>query len=118
MLFDPGASIFSYTDVVPAKALNLPEKYYTQALQRMEVFFRVGPVLTTVLERTPDASRIIMPTPHLTSGEWTWFERSRTDENNWEPMIPVDEEQKELPSREAPTIRDGLLRLKLGETQS
>ncbi|WP_025684207.1 hypothetical protein [Paenibacillus maysiensis] len=117
LLFDPSASIFSYTDVVPAKALNLPEKYYTQALQRMEVFFRVGPVLTTVLERTPDASRIIMPTPHLTSGEWTWFERSRTDENKWEPMIPVAEERKELPSREAPTIREGLLRLKLGETQ-
>ncbi|WP_346835976.1 hypothetical protein [Paenibacillus polymyxa] len=118
MLFDPEGYVKAYTDIVPSKEITLLPELYSKAFQQMEVFFRTGPILTAVLDRSPDPNQIVMPTPYLAQGEWTWYERSRDDHSKWISLLPKDKGLKDLPTREAPTLREGLLKLSMKQQKS
>lgn len=118
MLFDPEGYVKAYTDMVPSKEITLLPEYYSKAIQQMEVFFRTGPILTAVLDRSPDPNEIVMPLPNLAQREWTWYERSREDHTKWVSLHPTDKGLKDLPTREAPTLREGLLKLSMTQQKS
>ena len=66
MLVDPRAGIHATTGILPAKRLTIPPDYYAEAVQKMEILFRVGPVLTP-------ADTAQMPLPAETRSMWTWL---------------------------------------------
>lgn len=46
LFFDPFANVFAYTDILPRCKLTLPSDLIKSALDKLEISFRMGPLLT------------------------------------------------------------------------
>jgi hypothetical protein len=68
LLLDPRASVHATTGLLPTASLELPSQFYDEALRRLAVTFRTGPVLTP-------AATMRMPYPAEQRGDWTWIQR-------------------------------------------
>jgi hypothetical protein len=68
MLLDPHAGVHVITGTGPVQSVALPPDAVEDALARLAVTFRTGPVLGTDV-------RVAMPLPALRSGTWSWLER-------------------------------------------
>jgi hypothetical protein len=69
MLIDPRGKIHASSGILPIEPLVVPEHLIKDALNAMELTFRVGPLLTD-----PDSIR--MPEPNVNSGQWSWIQKS------------------------------------------
>ena len=110
-VIDPRGEVNATSGLVPPKAIRLPNTFVDKALERMDVTFRVGPVLTE-----PKALRL--PLPVNVTGSWVWIERTgvrlagKTANEMAAPVKNIDaaDEQARLPV-EAIHIREGWLQL-------
>jgi YVTN family beta-propeller protein len=82
LLLDPAAPVHAYTDILPVYTVTLPERFLTQAMQQIEVSFRIGPVLSLKYDlplsgnATPSTSQLTIRLPKPAFGkEWSWLER-------------------------------------------
>lgn len=81
LLVDPRASVHATTGIVPVKQIDIPPAFVDQPLSRMEIGFRLGPLLTNI-QATPTQGG--QPAPHPTAiafqapaeqgGTWSWWE--------------------------------------------
>ncbi|PEU38692.1 hypothetical protein CN387_17460 [Bacillus cereus] len=116
LLVDPEKSVQAYSGIVPLVELEILEQFRRDAFQRMEVIFHVGPILTSVLKRSEGPNEIVLLSPSEKQGEWQWMERSNKDpDNKWETYNLAASDEKDLPTRLPPTIREGVLKLKIEE---
>jgi hypothetical protein len=116
LLLDPQAIVHAYSGILPVKELEIPEQFRRDALRRMEVFFRAGPVLTSVLERSDGHCEIVLPQPSEKQGTWEWMERTNDCEaNKWKTYSITSSDEKDMPTRVPPTIREGVVKLKILE---
>lgn len=77
MLLDPRGDVHAYTGILPVKTVSLPTAYFADALAKMALTFRTGPVLT-------EAERIRIPYPTEKNGSWSWIQRSTpADPQHW-----------------------------------
>jgi hypothetical protein len=109
LLLDPRGEVHALTGLLPSKIVSLPAAYYEDALARMAVTFRTGPVLT-------DAAAVRIPPPSERNGQWSWVQRTDaakadSDPTAWEsPGIVKADQQARLP--DAPTrLVEGWLKL-------
>lgn len=66
LLLDPFGTVHATTGILPAARLSLPPQFFKEALAKMAVTFRTGPVITQ-----PSSIRIPMPAER--NGTWTWI---------------------------------------------
>ncbi|MFD5887217.1 hypothetical protein ACFWHQ_14740 [Streptomyces sp. NPDC060334] len=111
VLLDPRAAVHATTDILATKRVFVPQEFTDQAISRMSVNFRTGPLLaaTTVLRGPQDEGEetVLMPTPAGVVGTWTWSENRGGD---WEKLPILSQDQYDLPLAE-PEIRSGFLTL-------
>lgn len=88
LLADPRASVHAVTGIVPVTEIRVPAAFVEPPLARMEVGFRMGPILTA-LRATPappgitphyDTS-IVYPLPAEDGGTWSWWERTASGDD-------------------------------------
>ncbi|RXS68572.1 hypothetical protein EST54_08285 [Streptomyces sioyaensis] len=111
VLLDPRAAVHATTDILATKRVFVPQEFTDQAIARMSVNFRTGPLLaaTTGLRGAEDevVETVLMPTPAGVVGNWTWTEK-RGDA--WEKLPILSQDQYDLPLAE-PELRSGFLTL-------
>jgi len=116
MLVDPRASVHAYTGLFPTYQLDLPQHFVDNALDKMEVTFHVGPLLshlrTTVKEKEKEQveTNLLMPTPTEKNGVWSWWWQQKSED--WKEMGIVDTDQVASLPDQLPDLREGLLKLK------
>ncbi|GAA2156894.1 hypothetical protein GCM10009760_58380 [Kitasatospora kazusensis] len=111
VLLDPRAAVHATTDILATKRVFVPQEFTDQAIARMSVNFRTGPLLaaTTALRGDQGESEetVLMPTPAGVLGTWTWTENRAGD---WQKLPILSQDQYDLPLAE-PEIRSGFLTL-------
>lgn len=115
MLMDPLAMVHARSGCLPWKELELPAKFKNEALQKIQAYFNMGPLLTT--KKCGDEAndyQLLFPKPSERFGSWSWMERSNNKDKGhpWVSFPIKDQDQKDLPTRENPTVREGLFNLK------
>jgi hypothetical protein len=104
LLLDPRAAVHATSGIAPTAAVTVPAGHIDDALRRLQVLFRFGPVLTTEHDRA-----LAFPWPGEKHGSWSWL-RPAAGQAPWTAydLAPV------LPEAQFPdgaTLEDGLLRL-------
>ncbi|MEH0557391.1 hypothetical protein [Streptomyces sp. B21-101] len=110
VLLDPRAAVHATTDILATKRVFVPQEFTDQAITRMTVNFRTGPLLAATTRLSGDGQveeTVLMPTPAGVLGTWTWTE-PRGDE--WQKLPILSQDQYDLPLAE-PEIRSGFLSL-------
>ncbi|MFF4427204.1 hypothetical protein ACFY04_41840 [Streptomyces sp. NPDC001549] len=111
VLLDPRAAVHATTDILATKKVFVPQEFTDQAITRMSVNFRTGPLLaaTTALRGPQGGSEetVLMPTPAGVIGTWTWSENR---DGTWDKLPILSQDQYDLPLAE-PEIRSGFLTL-------
>lgn len=69
LLLDPRGSVHARCGILPSKALRVPSRYVKSALEKMNVTFRVGPLLN-------EPGSLRMPLPVNVVGSWSWIART------------------------------------------
>ncbi|MFF2543132.1 hypothetical protein ACFVUY_11280 [Kitasatospora sp. NPDC058063] len=93
LLADPRGTVHAVSDILPVSVLTVPAEFITAALARMEVSFRLGPVLTGPQNVTgadgSTATAWALPRPSVRHGDWSWTEP--TSPTGWQesPLAPV-----------------------------
>ena len=110
MLMDPRANVHATTGILPVATMQLPAEFYTGALARIAVTFRIGPLFTQ-----PDAVRLPLPAEH--NGAWAWIRHIGPGATDWEvdPIIAADATAR-LPDA-PPRLMDGWLQFTPGTGQ-
>ncbi|MEK4529917.1 hypothetical protein NST38_31425 [Paenibacillus sp. FSL H8-0104] len=112
MLMDPFAKVYARSGCLPWKEIELPQKFKQEALQRIQVYFNAGPLLTTKkCGVDKDDYQLLLPKPGERFGKWHWKERSNSAKHEWTSYPIKDQDQKDMPTRENPTVREGLFQL-------
>lgn len=110
LLLDPRGDVHAFTGILPAKTVSLPGSFYEDALARMAVTFRTGPVLT-------DASTVRIPYPTERKGQWAWVQRAGalpadwTDPAGWKSAAIVKADQQARLPDAPPRLIEGWLKL-------
>ncbi|HKS27374.1 MAG TPA: hypothetical protein VJS44_06115 [Pyrinomonadaceae bacterium] len=111
MLLDPRGDAHAFTGILPVKIVSLPASYFEDALARMAVTFRTGPVIT-------DADAIRIPLPTEKNGTWSWLERNSpadpqnwTDPAGWDVLNIVKADQSARLPEQPPRLVEGWLKL-------
>ncbi|MEU5213668.1 hypothetical protein [Streptomyces sp. NPDC020742] len=111
MLLDPRAAVHATTDILATKRVFVPQEFTDQAIARMAVNFRTGPLLasTTALRGPQGESEetALMPAPAGVIGTWTWSENRG---GTWQKLPILSQDPYDLPLDE-PEIRSGFLTL-------
>lgn len=69
MVMDPRGVAHATNGIMPVRQIQLAPAYVNDPLEKMEVTFRTGPLMT-------DPAIIRMPTPADIRGRWSWIQRS------------------------------------------
>ena len=72
VLLDPRGAIHVSSGILPTQTVQLPRHDIENALKRMDVVFRIGPILS-------EAARIRMPLPTDIRGGWSWIAQTGVD---------------------------------------
>ncbi|WP_116209049.1 hypothetical protein [Streptomyces olivoreticuli] len=112
LLIDPSALIHATTGILPTAVLSLPGRFTQRPLNSLELFFRVGPLLTvsrtTSGDQIPDTV-LVAPRPSLRVGTWAWAERDREGAESSLPLTPSDGRPRFTDGK--PVVRNGFLTL-------
>jgi hypothetical protein len=104
LLLDPRSPVHATTDILPVSFVHVPARYTADALARMAICFRTGPLLAPV---TADPPAAVMPRPATATGTWTWTEPTNTT-GNWRTLPVTAPDPADLPLGN-PEIRSGYL---------
>ncbi|HEY0407741.1 MAG TPA: hypothetical protein VGC89_18545, partial [Pyrinomonadaceae bacterium] len=103
LLVDPRGSVHASTGILPVKSVVVPGEYVEQPLARMEVTFRIGPVLT-------DEDKIRMPLPAISRSDWTWIRQ--TGVTVWQSESDIGQTSPTARLSDTPmSVREGWLKL-------
>lgn len=103
LLLDPRGSVHARSGIVPVKAIRLPRHTIERPLERMDVTFRVGPVLNK-----PEGMR--MPLPAEIQQGWSWIQQ--TGVNVWAEDEKIESATHHARLDDTPLhIREGWLKL-------
>lgn len=114
MLVDPRAPVHATTAILPDVAVALPPNFTTDALNAMDITFRVNGLLTDQQMAPPSPQgvvnppTILTPTPKLQSGTWNWLEN---DASGWTTYPTAPNDTSARLTEVAPVLRRGLLRI-------
>lgn len=100
LLVDPRAAVHATTDILPVGTLHVPQDYTAQALARMSVSFRTGPMLARVVD-----GAAIMPHPATATGSWSWAQAAG---DAWEKLPITVPDPAGMPAGSA-QIRSGFM---------
>jgi hypothetical protein len=111
LLLDPRGDVHAFSALFPALTISLPPEYFVEALPRLSVTFRTGPVLA-------EAGEMRLPYPTEKNGTWSWIQRTDptppldwTDPSGWQiDNIVKANQQARFPST-TPHLREGWLKL-------
>ncbi|MEU2288989.1 hypothetical protein ABZ614_45145 [Streptomyces sp. NPDC013178] len=111
VLLDPRAAVHATTDILATKKVFVPQEFTDQAITRMTVNFRTGPLLAATTALSGDQGQIqetvLMPTPAGVLGTWSWTEARGDDWYN----LPILSQDPYDPPLAEPEIRSGFLTL-------
>ncbi len=119
MLVDPRAQVYAETGLLPMSSIALPEQFTEEALCKMELVFRYGPLLTQEImlkEEGNDKSQpaITMPLPAELQGQWRWQQKQQ--EEGWpEWQVVAPQTVAEHLKGKTAQATEGYLRLKRPE---
>ncbi|GAA0926326.1 hypothetical protein [Nonomuraea longicatena] len=104
LLLDPRAAVHATSGLAPTASVSVPASHVDDALRRLQVLFRFGPVLTA-----EHGKALAFPRPGEKHGDWSWL-RPATGQAPWTayelaPVLP------EAQFADGATLEDGLLRL-------
>ncbi|MED2037824.1 hypothetical protein P4V58_11555 [Bacillus wiedmannii] len=116
LLMLPHAKVHAFTGILPYKTLELPKEFIEPVLMNMKVHFHTGPFLTNFAAISEDAKAILVSTPNVQSGRWSWVER--TPAQSWAKYAVLNPGEKDAPTTTPPLLREGLLRLEAFTTDS
>ncbi|MET9520249.1 hypothetical protein [Streptomyces sp. NPDC002994] len=103
LLLDPRATVHAVTDILPTTSVYVPQQYVADALARMAICFRTGPLLAPA---TADPVTAVLPHPATATGTWTWTEPAGT--TTWRTLPVTVPDPTALPLGD-PEIRSGFL---------
>ncbi|MFI6497969.1 hypothetical protein [Nonomuraea typhae] len=101
LLVDPRAAVHATSGITPTAGVAVPPAHVDDALRRLQVLFRFGPVLTVEHART-----LAFPRPGEKHGAWSWLRPVPGEAYELTPALP----DAQFPDTSA-TLEDGLLRL-------
>ncbi|WP_063786135.1 hypothetical protein [Streptomyces noursei] len=104
LLLDPRAAVHATTDILPISSVHVPSEYTADALARMAICFRTGPLLAPT---TDDPVTAVLPHPATATGTWHWTEPASTDDT-WRPLPITVPDPTDMPLGN-PEIRSGFL---------
>ncbi|MFT7148737.1 MAG: hypothetical protein ACI82Q_000591 [Nonlabens sp.] len=108
MLIDPRGKVHASSGILPIEPLVVPEHLIKDALNAMELTFRVGPLLT-------DPNSIRMPEPNVNSGQWSWIQKSDPNDTTNTGIWKEEEVNKTLGEgkidQKSAIIKEGWLKL-------
>ncbi|MFG3119002.1 hypothetical protein ACGF4C_32140 [Streptomyces sp. NPDC048197] len=111
VLCDPRAAVHATTDILATKRVFVPQEFTDQAIARMTVNFRTGPLLAGTTELLGSEGQVretvLMPAPTGITGTWTWTEKRGT---TWENLPILTQDPHDLPLA-GPEVRSGHLTL-------
>ncbi|MFY0256183.1 hypothetical protein ACDQ55_19770 [Chitinophaga sp. 30R24] len=118
LLVDPRGSIHATTGILPVKSIQLPTQFVNGPLTAMEITFRVGPILSRVLDAaaeggvTPPFAQTIHYLPiSEKNGSWSWWQNtSPNSTNKWQGYSLANAPNKAVLNKSAATLHDGYLR--------
>ena len=113
-LVDPRASFHATTGILPVKQIDVPAEFVDPVLRKMEIGFRIGPILTPVQDTpvqgaTTPAKAIVFPRLAEQGGTWSWWEQ--TDPDLWKGYDIVAATTAATLGTIPNTLRDGILQL-------
>ena len=90
LLADPRASVHATTGILPVKQLDIPQQFVDAALSRLEISFRMGPLLTQIRPSPSEGSTppafpqsIVYSLPAEQNGTWSWWEPGAPPSSSW-----------------------------------
>jgi len=103
LLMDPRAGVHIVSEILPSQFLELPESAIAEALENIELSFRVGPVLAV-------DGALRLPLPADVSGSWRWFNRDLERGTGWymQPDVAKAPSGSAIPSQRV-EVYDGWL---------
>ncbi|MEU6554293.1 hypothetical protein ABZ915_29070 [Streptomyces sp. NPDC046915] len=103
LLMDPRVGVNATTDILPVEAVHVPQEFVSEAMARMAICFRTGPMLAPT---TVDPVTAVLPQPSTVTGTWSWTEPVSTTDFRTLPITVPD--PASMPLGE-PEIRTGFL---------
>ena len=107
LLMDPRSVVHATTGILPVVDVAIPQTFIDAALGRMQVTFRIGPLLAESVHQQT-ASSVAMPRPSLKKGTWTW---QQYDGSAWSTFSISQAAADARFSNVPPVLREGLLKL-------
>ncbi|MCX4993442.1 hypothetical protein [Streptomyces sp. NBC_00568] len=114
LLLDPRAAVHAVTDILPTGAVHVPQQFVDDALARMAICFRTGPLLApaTTDPATAEPLTAVMPHPATATGTWSWTELTEPADpagpSAWHTLPVTVPDPHALPLGD-PEIRAGFL---------
>lgn len=105
MIVDPRGGVHATSGILPRKKIDLMREHVNEALARMAVTFRIGPILT-------DPNNIRMPYPDEIKGNWSWLRKTGPTVWQESDITPADD-RAQLSNRTL-NVEEGWLALKQG----
>lgn len=102
MLMDPRGVVHATCGILPVNKLEIPSAYYADALKRMGVTFRVGPIVT-------DAEQLHAALPKEAGYVWSWI--TKPNGSSWEETTAIADATEHAHFFKPPKIVEGWLKL-------
>ena len=109
LLVDARAVVHATCGVLPVCSLEIPAAYYADALKRMGVTFRVGPLLT-------DSEQLHAALPKEPGYAWSWV--TKPDGSTWEETTHIAEVAEQAQFFRPPVLVEGWLKLIPADTDT
>lgn len=75
MLIDPRGVVHATPGFLPTKSLQIENKYYLDVIKKLNMWFKVGPMVQPQSMNTKGVSLNLPPVPDST---WNWFDKNNT----------------------------------------
>ncbi|MFN8397075.1 MAG: hypothetical protein U0176_20800 [Bacteroidia bacterium] len=72
LLLDPRGLVNATSGIVPVSQLRVPRNFVEPVLRNLQLYFRVGPLLTALETLEDGTSTIQLNPPALSPGTWSW----------------------------------------------
>jgi hypothetical protein len=102
MLVDPRGVVHATSGILPTKSINIPSKYYREVLERLEVAFFAGSILT-------EGDQLDFPLPKEPGYTWAWLQPTQSGLSE---TTLTESSQIEEQFLSQPTVREGWLKLR------
>ncbi|MCO4090635.1 MAG: hypothetical protein HEQ34_01605 [Sphingorhabdus sp.] len=111
MLVDPRAAVHATSAILPTVSVTPPLHFVDAALAAMNICFGIDGVMTDQIISAEGDVTLMLPTPKLKVGNWTWLEN---ESSGWTSYPTAKIDNRARLSNVAPVLRRGMLQLSSG----